>query len=424
MTEPVAVAVTGLGAVCALGHDVPSIWQAVASGRQGIAEVEIVPGEHGPSSHRAPLAKLSSEAVAAIDGVCSRDTAAQLDPFARSALYVARAALADAGLEDETLPRDTAVVFGHSTGGTASLEESYARFFGLKSHRVHPLTIPRCMVSSPASAVAMALDIRGPVFAVSSACSSSGHAIVQAAMMIRNGTVGAAIVGGSESTATSGMVRCWQSMQAMSKSTCRPFCGDRDGMVLGEGAAALVLEDAARAKARGAKIYGLLVGEGCTSDALHLTQPSEEGPVEAMKRACQAGGVSAGAPILVSAHGTGTPLNDRNEAAAIKTVFAHHGGDLRVIATKSAHGHLLGASTALQVVIGLLAMHHEVAPPILNHGVADPECDVPLVLGESCHFAPTHLLSNSFAFGGLNVSLLFERDQAGPRLRAAAADQA
>lgn len=401
------VVVTGLGAVCALGQDMGSIWAAVESGRGGIAEVELDPGSHGPPPHRVPLAQLPQAALAAIDQVCAGTVGAQLDPFARSALYVARMAVADAALPGAGLSSRTAVIFGHGTGGTSSLEASYARFFGMKTPRMHPLTIPRGMVSSAASVVAMDLGVKGPVFAVSSACSSSGNAIVQAAMMIRAGAIDAAIVGGSESSVTPGFVRCWEAMEAMSKSTCRPFCGERDGMVLGEGAAALILENRAHAEARGAPIYAELVGEGCTSDASHLTQPSHEGPIQAITLACEAAALPRDAAILVSAHGTGTKLNDKNETVVLQDVFGDHQGELRVIATKSAHGHLMGASTAIQAALGLLALKRKLAPPVLNFVRPDPECELPLVVGSAQCFAAEYLLSNSFAFGGLNVALLF-----------------
>jgi nodulation protein E len=401
------VAVTGLGAVSAVGRCARSSYEAAVAGRSGIAMVAVAAGPYGPDPYNVPLARIPPATLEHVEQTCRSDVGRLLDSFVHLALTAGGEALTDAGLTGEMLDNRTAVIFGHATGGTASLEESYARFFGQRSNRLHPLTIPRGMVSSAASAIAMAHGVRGPVFAVSSACSSSGHAMVQAALMIRAGIVDSAIVGGSESLVTAGMVHCWDAMKAMSQSTCRPFSADRDGLVLGEGAAAIVLENASHARARGARIYAELIGEGCTSDSFHLTRPSFEGAAGAIAQAIE-GRLPAEATILLTAHGTGTPLNDANEAAAINAVLGSHRDRMHVTATKGCHGHLLGASTALQVVIALLAARDGKVPPTLNYSQPDPACALPLVVGQASSFAPSHVLSNSFAFGGLNVALLFE----------------
>lgn len=401
------VVVTGLGAVSALGADAPACYRAAVAGTSAIEVVEVDAGPDGPPGHRVPLARISADIAEVVDARCRPGVGALLDSFARLALSAATEALSESRLPDTVLSTRTAVIFGHGTGGTESLEAAYSRFFGQKTPKLHPLTIPRGMVSSAASAIAMVHRVQGPVFATSSACSSSGHAIAQAAMMIRSGAVDAAIVGGSESITTAGLLRCWEGMHAMSNSTCRPFSADRDGMVIGEGGAALVLEEAGQARARGARIYGTLLGEGCTSDAYHLTKPSLEGPCRAIKQALDAE-TEGLMHVLVSAHGTGTPLNDSNEASAIRWAMADLVSSYRVIATKSGHGHLLGASSALQVVIALLSARAGMAPPILNFAERDPLCDLPLVVGQAEPFSATHVLSNSFAFGGLNVSLLFD----------------
>jgi nodulation protein E len=247
------------------------------------------------------------------------------------------------------------------------------------------------------------------VFAVSSACASSGHAIAQGAGFIASGQCDLALVGGSEAIATPACLRAWEGLQAMSPTTCRPFSAGRDGMTIGEGGAAMVLEALDHAQARGATILGELSGVGLSSDAFHWTQPSLEGAVSAMRSACDQAGLTEDEAALISTHGTGTPLNDRNETAAIKAVFGARAGAQPVIATKSAHGHLIGAATALQGVIGLKALRTGLAPPILGWLGPDPDCDLDLVVGEARPIDADALLLNAFAFGGLNTSLVFRR---------------
>jgi nodulation protein E len=255
----------------------------------------------------------------------------------------------------------------------------------------------------------MEFGVKGPVFAVSSACASSGHAIAQGAALITSGQADIAIVGGSEAIATPACLRAWEGLQAMSDTTCRPFSAGRDGMTIGEGAAALVLEREDHAVSRGAPVFGRLSGVGFSSDAHHWTQPSLEGAVSAMRAALDQARVGTSRSILISTHGTGTPLNDKNEAAAIHAVFGSDAKRHPVIATKSGHGHLIGASTALQAVIGLMAMAQGAAPPILGYLGPDPKCDLNLVLGTSRQTDASTLLLNAFAFGGLNTSLVFQK---------------
>jgi nodulation protein E len=277
----------------------------------------------------------------------------------------------------------------------------------MKSPRLHPSTVPKVMVSAGVSAAAMAFGVRGPVFATSSACASSAHAIAQGAAMIAMGQVDAALVGGSEAISTAGCVRAWDAIRAMSPTTCRPFSADRDGMVLGEGGAVLMIEALDHAEARGATILGELVGWGMSSDAFHITQPSPEGQARAMRQAAVHAGAMEREDILVSAHGTGTPLNDAAETQSLVEVFGERARALPVIATKSAHGHLIGGSAALQAALGLRALAEGLAPPILNFTSRDPACDLDLVVGEARPIASKLLLQNAFAFGGLNVALMF-----------------
>ena len=402
------IAVTGLGAISALGASIEDNWQAVAAGRGGIARCVMGVSPHGPGGLELPMARVADGYEAALDAALGRPVAGGLDPFARFVLAPALEALEQSGLRGHpVLEERTAIIFGHGLGGLATLEAGYERLFGLKSPRMHPSTVPKVMVSAGVSAAAMAFEIRGPVFAVSSACASSAHAIAQGAAMIAMGHVDVAMVGGSEAVSTAGSVRAWEAIRAMSPVTCRPFSADRDGMVLGEGGAVLMLEAWDHAQARGAAILGELVGWGMSSDAFHITQPSPEGQARAMRQAARQAGALERDDILVSAHGTGTPLNDAAETRSLVEVFGARARAMPVIATKSAHGHLIGGSAALQAALGLRALAQGLAPPIQNFTTRDPECDLDLVVGAARPIASRLLLQNAFAFGGLNVALMF-----------------
>jgi nodulation protein E len=408
MTGGRSVVVTGLGAVSALGHGAAETWAAALEGRTGIAIHAFDPGEHGPDPFTAPAALVPEGYPEACEAALGRRIVGLLDRFALFSLGPAHEALQQAGLlQHEALDRRTAVVLGHGQGGFATMEGAYERFFGMKAPRVHPYSIPKGMLSAAVSAVTMQFAIHGPAYATSSACASSAHAILQGAELIRCGAADVAIVGGSEAMCTPGGMSVWLSISAMSKSSCRPFSQGRDGMVLGEGGAILVLEAREHAEARGAEILGEYLAGAATSDAFHLTQPSLEGPCAAMRAAAEGAGLFDEDEVLISAHGTGTPLNDQNEAMAIGEVFGEAARRHPVIATKSAHAHVLGGSPALQAVIGLQALKNRIAPPILNFLGPSPDCPLNLVVGEPRPLQARRMLLNAFAFGGLNVALAF-----------------
>jgi nodulation protein E len=402
------IAVTGYGAVSGLGANAAETWEAAVAGRGGIGPHTFDPGPHGPEPVVLPAALARDGFQAPLEARMGRKVSGSIDRFALMALCAAFEALDQAGLiADPVLGERTAIVLGHGQGGQETLEKGYERLFGMKSQRMHPAMVPKVMVSGGVSAVAMQFGVRGPVFATSSACASSAHAIVQGAGLIQTGLADVAIVGGSEAIATPGSMAGWQAIHALAEETCRPFSQGRDGMVMGEGGAVLILEDMDRARARGAQILGEYLGAGMTSDAFHITQPSLEGTSNAIRQACAAGNLLAQEEVLVSAHGTGTPLNDENEAAALNAAFAGSKARRPVIATKSAHGHLIGGSAALQTVIALQALAAGLAPPVLNFLEADPACDVDVVVGEARPITARHALLNAFAFGGLNVSMAF-----------------
>jgi nodulation protein E len=385
-----------------------AIWDACRDGKSGIAPVVLDGGPHAPPPREFLVAKIKHDAFAALEAALGRRVGASLDPFSVYSLQAAHEALSQAGLigQAERLARG-AVVFGHGMAGLATLDVAYERVYGMKANKVHPLTVPKVMVSAPPSAIAIEFGIKGPVFAVSSACSSSGHAIAQGAMLIESGRADMAVVGGGEAIVTMGSMMCWEGLQATSSQACRPFSAGRDGMVIGEGAAALILEDMDHARARGAPILAELVGYGMSSDAGHWTQPALEGAVSSMSQACGQAGLLEADNLLIAAHGTGTPLNDKNEAEAIRALFGPRAASHKVTATKSAHGHLIGATAALQAAIGIMALNAGSAPPILNYLGPDPDCDLNLVLGAAQPIDCRNLLVNSFAFGGLNTTLAF-----------------
>jgi nodulation protein E len=402
------IVVTGMGAISALGSDAQAAWDGVRSGRSGIGPHVFDAGSHGPGPVTLPAAMAPEGFQNAFEVRFGRKVSSGLDRFALLALCAAYEALEQADLVDHPALRDhAAIVLGHGQGGFETLEKSYERFFGMKNQRLHPATVPKVMVSGAVSAVAMQFGIHGPVFATSSACASSAHAIVQGAGLIASGQADIAIVGGSEAIATPSSMAAWMAVQALAESTCRPFSRDRDGMVMAEGGAVLVLETLEHAQARGARILGEYLGAGMTSDAFHITQPSLEGTAAAIRKACAAAGVGDDDTLLIVAHGTGTVLNDQNEAASIHAVFGEAARRHPVIATKSAHGHLIGGSAALQTVIALNSLAEGMAPPIQNYLGDDPACDLNLIVDQARPIEAKKALLNAFAFGGLNVSMVF-----------------
>lgn len=361
------VAVTGMGCVSALGQGVEPAWARLMAGEGGIRPVSRRVADDPGLAFEGPAAPVEALDPGPLMDRFGPRPLANLDPLAAFALVATHEALTQAGLLDhEVLRERTAIVYGSGSGGNATVEEGYHRLFARRTGSVHPQTVPRQMLSAPVGHISMSYGVRGPAFAVASACASASHALGEAMHMIRAGRCEVAIAGGAEAALTYGSWRAWAALKAMASDTCRPFSRDRQGMVLGEGAATLVLESAEHARSRGARVLGWIDGEGASSDAHHLTAPSGEGAASALRRALADAEVTAGEPVLVSAHGTGTPLNDAAESAALRAVLGEALDASRVIATKSAHGHLIGAGGALELLIGLLALERGVAPPVLN----------------------------------------------------------
>jgi len=401
---PRRVVVTGLGVISALGHDVSCFWNGLCAGRPGIARIE--------SLDLSGLRYQNGAQVRGYDPGQHFEPARLelLDRFAQFALLAARQAVRDAGIVfPAELRGRTAVVTGSSLGGQSSEDAQFWELYRCNSSRVHPLAIPRIMINAGASHISMEFGVCGPTYAVSTACASSNHAIGQAFWMVRNGAADLAIAGGSEAPFSFGLLKAWEAMRVVAPDTCRPFSRDRRGLILGEGAAILVLELLERARARGAPIYAEIVGFGMSSDAGHITTPSIDGPARAMLAALRDADISPERVGYINAHGTGTTNNDVTETRAIRQAFGAHASKLAVSSTKSMHGHALGAASALEAVATALALHHATLPPTANFTTPDPECDLDVVPNQSRAAEVEYALSNAFAFGGLNAVLAFRR---------------
>jgi nodulation protein E len=399
------IVVTGLGAVSGLGITVADFWSSLIAGRSAI----------GPLTDIGKGTKIAVGAVVPNfnpEQHFSSEQLPLLDQFSQFAVIAARAALADAGLAvgSEGVTRAAAII-GTGCGGKQTDEETYVRLYKEQKDRAHPLTIPKGMPSAAASMVSMHLGIAGPVFSVTSACASGAHAAVQGRMMIQSGQADVVLVGGADAPFTYGLLKAWEALRVVSNDTCRPFCKDRSGMVLGEGAGMLVLEAEEHAVRRGARIYAELAGCGMSSDASHITRPGVEGIARAIRGALDSAGFAADAVNYVNAHGTATQANDPAETAALHRVFGPHAKALPVSSTKSMHGHALGASSALELVATVLAVHTKVIPPTANFTEPAEDCDLDYVPNLAREQQVDMAISNSFAFGGLNVVLAVRSHQ-------------
>jgi nodulation protein E len=383
-------------------------WSRAIRGDGGIRLIDRIDDEFPQARMTGPAAPIAALDLAAEAAPLGGRALASLDPFSKWAAIAAHEAIENAGLiGDPVLVDQSAVLVGCGSGGNASFDAAFQRLYGRRLSKVHPQTISMAMTSAPASQIAILFGMRGPALVISSACASSAHALGEAMWMIRSGRVEVAVAGGSEACLTPGSWIGWKSLGVMATETCRPFSSGRNGLVLGEGAAILVLEERDRALARNATIYAELTGYGASADAAHITAPDQTGIENAIKAAHYDAELDLKTPVLVSSHGTGTILNDRVEASALRAVYGQALDHNIVIATKSAHGHLIGSSAAIELVLGIMALNNQTYPPVLGFLGSDAECDIPLGLTPKT-VDYRHLVSNSFAFGGLNGVLIAE----------------
>jgi beta-ketoacyl-acyl-carrier-protein synthase II len=402
------VAITGIGVVSPLGNTPDDMFSALANGQSGIRRLT---GE--------AYARLSTRIAACAEfdgsGLFDAPKLRMLDRVTQFALAAARQALQQSRLDlAATDPARAGVFIGTGMGGAQTTDDGYRTLYGEQSDRIKPYSVLLAMNNAAASWIGLEHGLRGPNLTYSTACSSSAVALGEAALRIRCGDVDIMLAGGTEALLWPGPIKAWEALRTLATedatdpaASCKPFSRNRSGMVLGEGAAMLVLEEWEQAVARGATILAELRGYGLTTDIAHMTRPSVEGQARAMALALAAAGMSPADIGYVNAHGTGTLANDPVETAAIKQVFGEHACHVAVSSTKSMHGHLLGAAGALEFAIAVLAMQRGVIPPTANLAQPDPECDLDYVPNQArggCSLSA--VMSNSFAFGGTNAALV------------------
>ena len=394
------VVVTGMGAVSAAGVGADLLWRAARDGKPCIGPLDV----RQPYGGRIKIsAQVRDFDVAARVGP---QLAPFCDAFAAYALTAADEALAQAGLDPEERqgPR-CAALLGTGIGGIKTVDDGLYTVY-VENKRPEMLAVPKLIPSAGPAMLSMRYGATGPCFAIASACSSGSQAIGLAAQMIRAGMIDRAIVGGSEASATNGTMRAWEGLRVLTPDFCRPFAKNRNGMVLGEGAGMFVLEAEDFANARGAKPLAVLAGYGTNSDALDPVRPDAASGAACMAMALEDAGLAPTDIDYVNAHGTATVANDATEAQGLNLAFGAHCDHLLVSSTKPVHGHALGAAGALELVVSIMALREQVAPPNLNTEIQDPNCQIRLVGPRAVKTKIRAVLSNSLAFGGINASLI------------------
>jgi len=400
--------VTGMGLISPLGNDPAGVFDRLLAGDSGIRRL---PESFNP--------RLSSRIVAPAAFVGEQRFPAarlrMLDRVSQFALGACAAALVDAQLTlDDEDANEIGVAIGTGMGGAQSTDDGYRRVYEQHSDRVQPFSVLLAMNNAAASWIGIEHGLRGPNLTYSTACSSSAVAIGEAARRIAHGEAQLMIAGGTEAPLTFGTLKAWEALKTLAQedvanpaASCKPFARDRTGLVLGEGAAILVLEDAEHARLRGARLHAEVAGYGLATDTEHITRPSIGGQAKAMVLALASAGLAPPDVGYINAHGTGTLANDVVETAAIKEVFGDAARGCPISSTKSMHGHLLGAAGALEFIIAILALQRRIVPPTAHLRVRDPECDLDYVAEGARHIeGPTAVMSNSFAFGGTNAVLI------------------
>lgn len=404
------VVITGLGCVSPLGNDVESTWKAALAGQSGAGRItHFDPGEY--------KTQIAAEVKDFDPGEhFDRRDARRMDRYSQFAVVAARQALADSGLEitDENRLRIGAIV-GTGIGGLGTIQEQMAVYNQSGPNRVSPFLVPMMLADTAGGMIAIHMQIQGPNMAVVTACATGTNAVGEAAEVIRRGHADVMLAGGAEAAIVPIAIAGLCSMTAMTtrnddpQRASRPFDAERDGFLMGEGCAILVLESLEHAQARGAQILAEVQGYGVTNDAFHISAPAENGrgAADCMQMALDHGSIAVEGIDYINAHGTSTLLNDKSETAAIKTVFGERAYDIPVSSTKSMTGHLMGASGALEALFCTLALRDNVLPPTINYENPDPECDLDYVPNEARQAEIQRVMSNSFGFGGHNATIIF-----------------
>jgi 3-oxoacyl-[acyl-carrier-protein] synthase II len=407
------VVVTGLGAISPVGNDVAATWRSLLEGKSGAAPITKFDASTFPVRFAAEVKGF--DALQYMD----RKEAKRADVYTQYAVAAAVQAMQDAGFAEGNGydPERTGVILGSGIGGLKSFEEQHDVYRERGPGKISPFFIPMFIADIAAGIVSMRFNAKGPNYGTVSACATSAHSIGDAYRAIQYGDADIMITGGAEATVTPMAIGGFANMKALSErndspeTASRPFDRDRDGFVMGEGGAVLILEELEHARRRGARIYAEIAGYGATGDAYHLTAPAPdgEGAQRAMKRAMADAGLTPAEVQYVNAHGTSTPANDFNETRAIKAVFGEHAKELNVSSTKSATGHMLGAAGALECLVSALVVRDGVIPPTINYTNPDPDCDLDYTPNRPVEREVTSALSNSFGFGGHNVTLAVRR---------------
>ena len=406
------VVITGLGALAPNGNSVSDYWDSLISGRSGINHITSFDTENLNVKIAGELSNFNPE------DHFDRKEIRKLDPFTIYHLVSSKEAISNSGLNEDKLDLNrVGVMIGSGVGGIQTLEDQHGTYSSRGQRRVSPFFVPRMIANIAAGNLAIKYGFKGPNQTIISACASGTDAIGLASRVIQYGDADVMITGGTEASITGLTISGFANIKALStqnedpKTASKPFDAMRDGFVLGEGSASIVLEELSHAKKRNANILAELVGYGSTDDAFHITQPSAggEGAIRAMKNAISDANLSIENIDYINAHGTSTPFNDKTESAAISSLFGSHAKKLKVSSTKSMIGHALGASGALEAVACILALQNNILPPTINYKNPDPECELDYVPNNSQEFETNLAMSNSFGFGGHNGVILMKK---------------
>lgn len=407
------VVVTGIGTINPLANNVENSWSNLISGKSGIDNITSFDTTNLPVKFAGEVKDFDA------NDYMGKQHARKLDRSAHLSIFAAEQALLDAGLDtDSRLGDEVGIVLGTGIGGIGATEDAVRIYDTRGPSRINPLAITQLMPNSSTGQVAIRFGIEGPSLTITTACAASANSVGEAKNLIERGVVDTVIAGGTESGTTPMTIGAFAQIRALStnnespKEACRPFDKNRDGFVMAEGSTILVLENEETAKKRGAKIYGYVDGYGSTTDAYHITAPSEggEGAVRAMKKALEDAGVNKEEINYINAHGTSTPINDKNETMAIKSVFGELAKSTTISSTKSMTGHLLGGAGAFEAMVSLLVMQNNKVPPTINLTTADDECDLNYTPNVSIDLEVNKVMSNSFGFGGHNGVLIFSKN--------------
>lgn len=407
------VVVTGIGTINPLANNVENSWSNLISGKSGIDNITSFDTTNLPVKFAGEVKDFDA------NDYMGKQHARKLDRSAHLSIFAAEQALLDAGLDTESrLGDEVGIVLGTGIGGIGATEDAVRIYDTRGPSRINPLAITQLMPNSSTGQVAIRFGIEGPSLTITTACAASANSVGEAKNLIERGVVDTVIAGGTESGTTPMTIGAFAQIRALStnnespKEACRPFDKNRDGFVMAEGSTILVLENEETAKKRGAKIYGYVDGYGSTTDAYHITAPSEggEGAVRAMKKALEDAGVNKEEINYINAHGTSTPINDKNETMAIKSVFGENAKSITISSTKSMTGHLLGGAGAFEAMVSLLVMQNNKVPPTINLTTADDECDLNYTPNVSIDLEVNKVMSNSFGFGGHNGVLIFSKN--------------